>query len=255
MRYRAPGRLRLAVLVGTILLFTLAAQGAPQATQPGINISLQGLSSPGGLAAPLQLILLFTLLTLAPALLLSMTCFTRILIILHFLRQALGTQNMPSNQILIGLTLFLTIFIMGPVSQTVWTQAVSPAIDGQINLTQAFDRASVPLKEFMSHYTREQDIAIFTQAANLPRPANLTEVPMKVMVPAFMISELKTAFQIGLVLFIPFLIIDIIVSSILLALGMFQLPPIIISTPFKLLLFVMVDGWNLVMHSLVKSFF
>lgn len=245
-----------AVLILGITAGLMASPAPPQAARdasPGALLS--GLQTPGGLAAPLQLMLVFSLLALVPALLLSMTCFTRVLVVMHFLRQALGTQNMPNNQILLGLSLFLTLFIMSPTAEVVWQQAISPALDGKIGYDVALEQASVPLRTFMARYTRETDLALFINIAKLPRPANIADVPMRVLVPAFMISELKTAFQIGFVLFLPFLIIDIIISSILLSVGMFQLPPVIISTPIKILLFVMVDGWNLVVGALVKSFF
>lgn len=236
-----------------LLTPALFAQGT--APQPPVAGGVGGLGTPGGLATPIQIILVFTLLSLGPAILLSVTCFTRVLIVLHFLRQAIGTQTMPSNQILIGLSLFLSMFIMGPTATRVWNEALSPALDSKMSYSEALDKASGPLKEFMVRYTREKDIALFVNVAKLPRPKNLNDIPLRVMVPAFMISELKTAFQIGFVLYLPFLVIDLVVASILLSTGMMMLPPVTISTPFKILLFVLVDGWNLVIGSLVKSFF
>jgi len=192
---------------------------------------------------------------LVPAILVSVTSFTRIVIVAHFLRQALGTQTMPPNQIIIGLSLFLTFFIMQPVGERIQREALQPMIKGQLTEMQALDKAGVPLREFMLRYTREKDLALFLNIAKQAMPKNRQDLPMRIVIPSFMISELKTAFQMGFVLFIPFLIIDMVVASVLLSMGMMQLPPAMISTPFKILLFVMVDGWNLVIGSLVKSYY
>jgi flagellar biosynthetic protein FliP len=175
-------------------------------------------------------------------------------IVFHFLRQALGTQEMPSNQILIGLTLFLTMFIMAPVAEQVNTLAVQPAIDGRMTVMEAINAGSPPVRDFMLKQTREADLALFVELGHLPRPASPNELPMRAVIPAFAISELKTGFQMGFFLFVPFLLIDLVVSTTLLSMGMLQLPPAMISLPFKILLFVMVDGWNLLVQSLVKSF-
>jgi flagellar biosynthetic protein FliP len=203
----------------------------------------------------MQILVLMTLLTLLPALVMSVTSFTRLIIVSHFLRQALGTQTMPPNQVLIGLSLFLTYFIMYPVGERINQEALQPLLNGKITEMQALDLAGGPLRQFMLRYTREKDLALFMNIAKLPKPRNVQDIPMRVVIPSYMISELKTAFQIGFVLFIPFLVIDMVVAAVLLSLGMMQLPPVVISTPFKILLFVLVDGWNLVMGSLVKSFF
>lgn len=245
-------RLALAAAIACWPCVGVAAGAAQPAAPP---VAPASFFTPGGMAPPIQVAIILSLLTLGPAFLISVTSFTRIVIVLHFLRQALGTQTMPSNQILISLSLVLSIFIMSPTAGKVWDEALVPAVDGKISYKDAYDRAATPLKAFMSRYTREKDVALFTQVAKLPKPANLSEIPMSVMIPAFMLSELKTAFQIGFVLFLPFLIIDIIIASILLSTGMMMLPPVVISTPFKILLFVMVDGWNLIVGSLVKSFF
>jgi flagellar biosynthetic protein FliP len=196
-----------------------------------------------------------TLLTFVPALIISVTSFTRLIIVSHFLRQALGTQTMPPNQVLLGLSLFLTFFIMQPVGERINQEALQPMLEGKVTGMQALDIAGVPLRQFMLRYTREKDLALFLNIAKMPKPATVQEIPMRVVIPSFMISELKTAFQIGFVLFIPFLVIDMVVAAVLLSLGMMQLPPVVISTPFKILLFVLVDGWNLVIGSLVKSFY
>jgi flagellar biosynthetic protein FliP len=199
-------------------------------------------------------VILLTLLTFVPAALVIMTCFTRIAIVFHFLRQALGTQEMPSNQMLVGLTLFLTVFIMAPVGERVHALAIEPAMAGQISVTDALDRGAPPLKEFMLKQTREADLALFVELGKTPRPASAADLPMRVVIPAYAISELKTGFQMGFFLFVPFLLIDLIVSTTLLSMGMLQLPPAMISLPFKILLFVMIDGWNLLVSSLVRSF-
>ncbi len=208
----------------------------------------------GAVSAPLQVVLFLTLLTFVPAALVIMTSFTRIAIVFHFLRHALGTQEVPSNQMLVGLTLFLTIFIMAPVGERINELAVAPAMAGKITVAQALERGSPPLRAFMLKQTRESDLALFVELARQPRPSSPDDLPMRVVIPAFAISELKTGFQMGFFLFVPFLLIDLIVSTTLLSMGMLQLPPAMISLPFKILLFVMVDGWNLLIASLVRSF-
>lgn len=208
----------------------------------------------GAVSAPLQIVLFLTLLTFVPAVLVIMTSFTRIAIVFHFLRQALGTQEMPSNQMLIGLTLFLTMFIMAPVGERVHALALAPAMAGEIDVTEALRRGAPPLREFMLKQTRETDLALFVEMGRLPKPATPDDLPMRVVIPAFAISELKTGFQMGFFLFVPFLLIDLVVSTTLLSMGMLQLPPAMISLPFKVLLFVLIDGWNLLVASLVKSF-
>ena len=205
-------------------------------------------------SAPLNILVLLTLLTLLPALLLSMTPFVRLLVIFHFLRQALGTQNTPSNQTLIGLALVLTYFIMQPVGVQIQQQAIAPFRLGQVDAMQAVERGSQPVRSFMLRYAREKDLALFVELAQLPRPKSPAELPMRVVAPAYILSELKAGFQIGAVLFLPFLVIDLAVAAITTSIGMLQLPPVVISTPLKLLLFVMVDGWNLLMGSILHSF-
>jgi flagellar biosynthesis protein FliP len=208
----------------------------------------------GAVSAPLQIVLFLTLLSFIPAALVIMTSFTRIAIVFHFLRQALGTQEMPSNQMLVGLTLFLTFFVMAPVGERIHSAAVQPAMAGQIDVTEALTRGAPPLREFMLKQTREADLALFVELARAPRPASPADLPMRVVIPAFAISELKTGFQMGFFLFVPFLLIDLVVSTTLLSMGMLQLPPAMISLPFKVLLFVLIDGWHLLVGSLVKSF-
>ena len=216
-----------------------------------VDLQVNGI---GAISAPLPIILLLTLISFLPAILVTMTCFTRITIVFHFLRQALGTQEMPSNQVLIGLSLFLTIFIMAPVGARINELAVAPVMNGEITVNEGIQRGAPPLREFMLKQTRESDLKLFLELSKAPKPKSKDEVPMTVVIPAYAISELKTGFQMGFFLFVPFLIIDLVVSTTLLSMGMMQLPPAMISLPFKVLLFVMIDGWNLLVGSLVRSF-
>lgn len=202
---------------------------------------------------PLQVVVLLTLLSFIPAVLVSMTCFTRMIVVFHFLRQALGTQETPNNQVLIGLSLFLTLFVMSPTLTKVQTEAFTPMVNGEINQTEALERGLVPLRAYMFKHVRERDLALFIRVSGSPRPNSAEDVSTFALIPAFMISELKTAFQIGFILFLPFLVIDLAVASVLLSMGMMQLPPVVVSMPLKILLFVMVDGWYLIVGSLVKS--
>lgn len=211
------------------------------------------LSKHGG-SVPWNIVVLLTVLTVLPALLLSMTPFVRLLVIFHFLRQALGTQSTPSNQTLIGLALVLTYFLMQPVGVTIHETAIQPFEQGRVDAVQALERGSVPLRHFMLRYAREKDLALFLELAHQPRPARPDDVPMRVVVPAYILSELKVGFQVGAALFMPFLVIDLVVAAITTSIGMLQLPPVVISTPLKILLFVLVDGWNLLVGSLMKSF-
>lgn len=204
-------------------------------------------------SSPLQIVVLLTLLSFVPAILISMTCFTRLIVVFHFLRQALGTQEAPNNQILLGLALFITLFVMTPTLKQVYDTAYKPLTDGEISQSEALEKGLVPLRAYMIKHTREKDLMLFLQLSRAARPNTADDVPTTALIPAYMISELKTAFQIGFVLFLPFLIIDLAVSSVLLSMGMMQLPPVIVSMPFKILLFVMVDGWYLIVTSLVKS--
>ena len=225
---------------------------AQQAQLPSLQINF---GSDGSYSVPLQILILMTLLTFVPAMVMSMTEFTRIIIVAHFLRQALGTQAAPSNQILIGLSLFLTLFIMGPVLDQIYDDAILPYQEEQLSQSDALAKASIPLRNFMLSHVREDDLALLIKIAKLPRPKDGGDLDLRVIIPAFMLSELKTSFTIGFVLFLPFLVIDMVIASVLLSMGMIQLPPIIISTPFKILLFVLVDGWNLVVGNLVGSFY
>ena len=205
-------------------------------------------------SVPWNIVVLLTLLTLLPALLLAMTPFARLLVVFHFLRQALGTQTAPSNQTLIGLALILTLFLMQPVMSTIHQTAILPFEEGRIDAVQAVELGAHPLRQFMLKYAREKDLALFLELAKEPRPARPEDVTMRVVLPAYILSELKAGFQIGAALYLPFLVVDMVVASITTSVGMLQLPPVVISTPLKILLFVMVDGWNLLVGSLMKSF-
>ena len=211
-------------------------------------------SSPTNISTSVQLLLLVTVFSVAPGILIMMTCFTRIVIVLSFVRTSLGTQQMPPNQILVGLSLFLTFFIMAPTFSQVNEQALQPLLKEKITLNQAYEKAAEPMKEFMSAHTRQKDLALFLEYADIDKPSSVKDIPLTALVPAYAISELKTAFQIGFMIFIPFLIIDMIIASVLMSMGMMMLPPVMISLPFKILLFVLVDGWNLVVKSLLISF-
>ena len=238
------------------LLFPLAAIPASAASSD--PFSLLGISAgkgAGGLSVPMQILILLTLMTLLPAAVMAMTPFLRITVVLHFLRQALGTQSTPSNQVLLALALFLTIVIMQPVVADMYHQAWEPMEAGKVNPQQAMDRASVPLRAFLVRFAREKDIRLFLEIARKPSPHSPADLDLQVLIPAYILSELKTGFQIGAVLFLPFLVIDLVVASVTLSMGMVQLPPVMISAPFKILLFVLVDGWNLVVGSLMKSFY
>ncbi len=205
-------------------------------------------------SVPWTIVGILTLLTLLPAIVLSITPMVRLLVVFHFLRQALGTQTAPSNQTLMGLGLMMTWFLMQPVMIAVNQQAIQPFQQGQISGWQAIERGAQPVKEFMLHYAREKDLALFVNAGAIPRPKTPIDLPMRVVVPAYMLSELKSGFQIGAILFLPFLLVDLVVASVTTSIGMLQLPPVTISTPLKILLFVMVDGWNVLAGSLLKSF-
>jgi flagellar biosynthetic protein FliP len=241
-----------AALLGVLLL----AWSAPAMSQvlPKISLQVEEASTGGDAAVSLQIIFLLTILSLAPSILIMMTSFTRIVVVLSFLRTAIGTQQMPPNQLIVGLSLFLTFFVMAPVWERVNNEAIQPLVADQIPYKEALDKGMEPIREFMLKQTRQKDMALFVRLAKIKQPRNHTEIPNTVLIPSFIISELRTAFQIGFILFVPFLVIDLVVSSILLSMGMMMLPPIMVSLPLKILLFVLVDGWNLLVQSLVKSF-
>lgn len=211
-------------------------------------------SSAESISISVKLLLMLTVLSLAPSILILMTSFTRIVIVLSFVRTALATQQMPPTQVLIGISLFITFFIMGPTFSEVNQTALQPLFNDEIDLNEAYDQAAVPFKEFMSKHTRQKDLALFLDYAKIENPESIDDIPLTALVPAFAISEIKTAFQIGFMIFIPFLVIDMVVASVLMSMGMMMLPPVMISLPFKILLFVLVDGWYLVVKSLLQSF-
>ena len=240
---------RLARAGGLALLFQLAAWAAPAAS-PSWFVT----GKTGSLSAPMQIVLLLTALTLLPAAVVSVTPFLRITIVLHFLRQALGTQTAPSNQVLVGMALFLSLLTIQPMASQIYEQAWTPMENGRMTVPQAAQEAAKPLRQFWLRFAREKDIALFLEVSHSPAPRTPADVDLKVLIPAYILSELKASFQIGAVLYLPFLVIDLVVASVTLSVGMVQLPPVMISAPFKILLFVLVDGWNLVIGSLMKSF-
>lgn len=229
--------------------FDLFAQGLPSVT-----VSMNGATQPEQLSTTLQLLLMLTILSLAPAILITMTSFTRFVIVFSLLRQALGVQNVPPNQVLVGLALFMSFAVMAPTIKEINDKALQPYLKNEILQKDAIEAASKPIRAFMLSHTREKDLGLFLSLSQKDKPKSIDDVSMASIVPSFIISELKTAFQIGFMIYIPFLVIDIVVASILLAMGMLVLPPVIISLPFKLMLFVLVDGWNLIVGSLVRSF-
>ncbi len=231
-----------------------SAAAEPVQTPAFISIDMDESREPGKMAVVLQIFLLMTILSLAPAILIMLTSFTRCVIVLSLLRRALGTMQMPPNQVIVGLALFLTFFIMTPVWQQVNQNALQPYLDEKIDQQQALQNAAAPVRKFMFKQTRKKDLALFVEIAKVQRPKDVDDIPTSVLIPSFIISEVKTAFQIGLLLYVPFLIIDMVVASVLLSMGMMMLPPIMISLPFKLMLFVLADGWNLLIGSLVRSF-
>ena len=237
------------------LLLAASVAAAQPATPPG-QLPLVIAQGPQGTSysVPIQTLLFFTALSFLPAVLLMMTAFTRVIIVLSLLRQALGTQASPPNQVLIGLSLFLTLFIMGPTLDRVYEEAYKPYVEGRASFEQAVAAAEAPMRAFMKTQTRQADFQLFVNLAKLPPGTTVDEAPLRVLVPAFVISELKTAFQIGFMIFIPFLVIDLIVASVLMSLGMMMLSPVLVALPFKLMLFVLADGWNLLIGSLAASF-
>ncbi|WP_316898813.1 flagellar type III secretion system pore protein FliP [Pseudodesulfovibrio indicus] len=245
--------LALAALAAALFLPGLALAQGP--TIPKLTMELAaGQADPQEVSTLLEILFMLTVLSMAPAIMLTMTSFTRIIIVFHFIRQAMGTQQMPPNQILAALAIFMTLVIMYPVGKTINETALQPYMNESINFTEALDRTQVPIREFMFKHTREKDLSIFYSITKEPRPENKEEVSTIMLVAAYTISELKTGFTIGFLIYIPFLILDMVVASILLAMGMMMLPPVMISLPFKILLFILIDGWNLLVGSLVNTF-
>jgi flagellar biosynthesis protein FliP len=239
----------------TALFFLLLPKAAlAQVTLPSINLGFKSTENPQEIVSAIKIVILLTVLTLAPAILIMMTSFTRIIIVLSFVRQALGTQQMPPNQLLVGLALFLTLFVMSPFFNKINETALDPFLNNRISQEEALENALLPIRTFMFNQTREQDLSLFIHLSKMAVPKTRADVPTPVLIPSFVLSELKTAFEMGFIIYLPFLVIDMVAASVLMAMGMMMLPPIVISLPFKIMLFVFVDGWGLMIGSLVKSF-
>lgn len=241
-------------VVSTLLAQEVAGPSNPSLPDLAISIGGQQLGAPGGISAALKVVLLFTALSFAPALILTATCFTRIAVVLGMTRTALGTQTLPPNMVITGLSLFLTLAIMNPVFSRMYKEGVGPYMEGQMSETQALEKAGVPLKEFLVQHSREKDMALFLDITKTEAPEDLLNVPFYVAIPAFVMTELILAFQIGFLIALPFLVLDMVVSSVLTSMSMITLPPVVISLPLKLMLFVIVDGWHLIVASLVKTY-
>lgn len=235
-------------------VLAVGSQALAQVTLPSVNLGFKTTDNPNEIVSAVKLVLMMTVLTLAPAILIMMTSFTRIIIVLSFLRQAIGVQQMPPNQLLVGLALFLTFFVMGPSFTEMNTKGIQPYIAGKISQDKAIDETLAPLRKFMFNQTRPQDLSLFVRLGKIATPKTLADVPTMVLVPAFVISELKTSFQIGFIIFLPFLVIDMVTASVLMAMGMMMMPPAVVSLPLKIMLFVLVDGWSLIIGSMVNSF-
>jgi flagellar biosynthetic protein FliP len=240
--------------IALLLLAGLSLHAQQAAPLPSVTVDFGKTPTGPALSSSLQAVLLLTVLSLAPTILMTATSFTRIVVVMHFLRQGLGLQTTPSNQVLISLSLVLTFFIMAPTAREINATVLQPLQHNQLTVDQALDRTAAPLKVFMLRYTRKKDLALFLGIAKAPAPKTRADVPMECLLPAFLISELKTAFEIGFMIFLPFLVVDMVVASILLSMGMMMLPPVVISLPFKVLLFVLVDGWYLIVGSLVRGY-
>ncbi|MCK5126312.1 MAG: flagellar type III secretion system pore protein FliP [candidate division Zixibacteria bacterium] len=232
----------------------IVATAEAQSSLPKISFGVEPTENPQDLTTGLQIVLMLTVLTLAPSILVMMTSFIRIAVVLSFLRQAIGTNQMPPNQLIISLALILTFFVMTPVANQAYDQGLKPYLDGEITQEIAFDKGIEPIKSFMLKQVREKDLALFVKLSGMERPQNKDDIPLRLLIPGFVLSELRTAFQIAFVVFIPFLIIDMVVASVLMSMGMMMLPPIMVALPFKILLFVLVDGWYLIVKALVESF-
>ncbi|MDD3817556.1 MAG: flagellar type III secretion system pore protein FliP [Thiovulaceae bacterium] len=236
-----------------VLPFLATLLGAETPVIPTMNFELSAPNTPQQLVSSLNVLVILTLLVLAPSLVLVMTTFTRFVIVFGFLRQALGTQQVPPTQLLVMLAMILTFFVMEPIGTQAYKEGIKPYIEEQIGYEEAFEKATLPFKNFMIRNTREKDLALFFRIRNMQNPQTVADVPLSVIIPAFVISELKTAFEIGFLIFLPFLVIDMVVASILMSMGMMMLPPVMISLPFKILIFVLIDGWNLLIGNLIAS--
>jgi flagellar biosynthetic protein FliP len=241
------------LFIGLVVLLA-GSHASAQVTIPSVSLGLKSTNNPQEIVSTIKIIMMLTVLTLAPAILIMMTAFTRIIIVLSFVRQALGTQQMPPNQLLVGLALFLTFFIMAPFFNQINREGLQPFLNNQITQEQAVEKSLAPIRVFMFHQTRSQDLELFVRLAKNGTPKTRADVPTPVLIPAFVLSELKTAFMMGFIIYLPFLVIDMVAASVLMAMGMMMLPPVVISLPFKIMLFVLVDGWSLLIGSLVKSF-
>ncbi len=247
-------KIKITLLVCLLLMCMSTSAFALTFPIPSLQLNVETATTPEEVAVVLEIIALLTILALAPAILILMTPFTRLVVVFHFLRQAMGTQTSPPNQVIVGLALFMTFFIIRPVALEIYNNSLNPYLEREITYDAAFEQAQKPIRKFLLINTREADLALFVKGADMKRPETRNDVSLLVLIPAYVISELKTAFIIGFVLYIPFLVIDMVVASVLLAMGMMMLPPIMISLPFKLMLFVLVDGWHLISSSLLKSF-
>ncbi|NQS98116.1 MAG: flagellar type III secretion system pore protein FliP [candidate division Zixibacteria bacterium] len=246
---------RAVVFLGILMVVvSIASPVCAQVLVPRVTVGVEKADSPEEVAVTIQILIFLTVLTLAPAILIMMTSFTRLIVVFNFMKQAMGTAQVPPSQLLIGLSLFLTAFIMSPVISEVNKTALQPYLNQEISQQEALEKAQIPVKAFMLRQTREKDLALFISLSKIERPQRAEDIPLQVLVPAFVINELRVAFQIGFILYLPFLIIDMVVASVLLAMGMMMLPPVMISLPFKIILFVLADGWNLLVGSMVASF-
>ncbi|QOP45582.1 flagellar type III secretion system pore protein FliP [Sulfurimonas paralvinellae] len=240
-------------IILTLLALALTAYGADSVTIPTVNLNLSAPDTPQQLVSSLNVVVILTLLVLAPSMVLVMTTFTRFVIVFGFLRQALGTQQVPPTQLLVMLAMILTFFVMEPIGTKAYEQGIKPYVAEQIGYEEAFTKTALPFKNFMIRNTREKDLALFLRIRKMENPKSVADVPLSIVIPAFIISEMKTAFEIGFLLFLPFLVIDMVVASILMSMGMMMLPPVMISLPFKILVFVLIDGWNLLIGNLIAS--
>ena len=251
---KGPTRwLRLLLVAGVLLASPMIPTLASAAEPATLSIDLNGLSEPDEISSSLEIVAVLTLVSVAPSILLMMTCFTRVVIVLAFLRQAIGVQQLPPSQVLVGLALFITFFVMAPVAEQIRVDAYQPYVEKEIDAETAAERAVTPVREFLLQHTREADLALFADLTTSPAPADPVSMPFTSLLPAFMLSELRTAFEIGFMIYLPFLVVDLIIASMLISMGMIVLPPIVISLPFKLMLFVLMDGWNRVVGSLIGS--
>ncbi|MBF8983082.1 flagellar type III secretion system pore protein FliP [Lutibacter sp. B2] len=248
------GLIRIIIIIMTIMFIHSVSYAETSIAIPRIGLNIDKASNPSEVAESINILFLFTILAIAPSILMMMTSFTRIIIVLSFIRKAISTQSTPPNQVLVGLALFLTVFIMAPVGTEINEKAIQPYLKEEISQEVALENAMKPISNFMLKQTREKDIALFIDISDSKKPENIEEIPLKALIPAFIISELKTGFQIGFILFIPFVVIDMVVASTLMSMGMMMLPPVMISMPFKILLFILVDGWNIIIKSLVMGF-